>query len=114
MKIIFIVTFTLLQAIQIISSQPYLHWSTSYNGPVANDQGNSVVVDADGNVFTTGYSDGPTGNKDCLTIKYNPSGNILWTARYDGVAKAEDEAFSIKVDPQGNVYITGKSYSTAN
>ncbi len=70
----------------------------------------SITVDQTGNIYVTGMSDGGTGTLlDYATIKYNPSGEELWVARYDGPGHASDRALSLAVDGSGNVYVTGES-----
>ncbi len=45
---------------------------------------------------------------DYLTIKYDPSGNELWTARsdWDGFF---DQGYAIDADGSGNLYVVGGS-----
>jgi hypothetical protein len=46
-------------------------WTNIYDGPANDDDsGNAVAVDANGNVFVTGYSRGTNSNTDFATIKY--------------------------------------------
>ena len=53
-----------------------------------------------------------TGNGfDYATIKYNSNGDTVWVRRYDGPGNGDDRAWSIAVDGQGDVYITGDSYN---
>ena len=93
-------------------------WASTYNGtgPVGDqtDSANAIALDASGNVYVTGMSEGNVsghGNlfEDYLTIKYDASGNQLWTARFNGAAKRIDEAYAIATDKQGNAYVTGLS-----
>jgi hypothetical protein len=51
---------------------------------------------------------GATGY-DFITIKYNSSGVIQWTASYTYVTDQTDEANSIAVDALGNVFVAGFS-----
>jgi len=95
-----------------IIAQPSLQWAKRFNGPVANDQGNTVAVDASGNVHVAGSSDGNNFMSDYLVIKYNSSGDTLWSRRYNGSANGIDVAVAIKVDASGNVYVTGHSQSS--
>lgn len=107
-KLLFSSLITIL-VITAIFAQPSLQWASRFNGPVASDKGKTMTIDASGNVFVTGSSDGFGAGPDFLTIKYNSSGDTLWTKRYNGSGNGEDVAVAIKVDNSGNVYVTGKS-----
>ncbi len=70
----------------------------------------SYAVDADGNVYLTGMRVGVAGfYSDYMTVKYDPAGEVLWEARYDGPAKFTDIPRALAVDKSGNVYVTGES-----
>src|SRR4051812_32704539 len=85
-------------------------WAARYNGTGNTiDWAYSIVTDHSDNVYVTGYSTGATTGKDMLTIKYDPSGNILWSRLYNGSNNGGDYSFSIAVDNSGNVYVTGRS-----
>ena len=58
-------------------------WSARYDGPSHFDIPRVIKLDQAGNVYVTGSSAGTKGF-DYLTVKYDPNGNELWTARYDG------------------------------
>lgn len=94
-------------------SQPSLQWDSNIHGPIANDQGIAMTVDGDGNVYVAGISDGITGAKDFLIVKYNVAGDTLWTRRYNGTANGDDIPATIKLDNNGNVYVTGRSEGVA-
>lgn len=84
-------------------------WVAIYNGPENNaDYAKSIAVDGSGNVYVTGYSyESP--NYDYATVKYNYSGLLEWSIRYDGPINGSDVATSLTLDEEGNVYVTGES-----
>jgi uncharacterized delta-60 repeat protein len=87
-------------------------WVMIYDGPgKGDDVATSMDIDNIGNVYVTGYSLGSNKKLDYCTIKYNSSGIQQWVARYNGDGNGDDKAFSMKVDNNGNVYVTGSSTS---
>jgi hypothetical protein len=85
-------------------------WATRYNGPGNDyDWPFDIEVDAAGNVYVTGRSVGAGTGFDYVTIKWDSSGTEKWVGRYNGTGNLDDEAYSIAVDVQGNVYTTGTS-----
>ena len=85
-------------------------WIARYNNDSFNgaDEPTAIAVDAAGNVYVTGRSQGSNTGFDYATIKYNSDGSIAWVERYDG-GNSADEAVGIAIDSVGDVYITGKS-----
>jgi hypothetical protein len=92
-------------------------WTNYYNGPGNNDDwANAIAVDANGNVFVTGYQTGCGSGFDYATIKYSGAGVPLWTNRYGGLVNGTDVANALALDTNGNVFVTGYSgngFSTA-
>jgi uncharacterized delta-60 repeat protein len=85
-------------------------WVATYNGPANGwDRAHAMAVDASGNVYVTGDSNGIGTSSDYVTVKYNSFGIQQWVARYNGPGNAVDTAYSIALDPAGNVYVTGLS-----
>jgi hypothetical protein len=86
-------------------------WVSRYNGPGnGEDFAVAIALDNQGNSYITGLSTGNGYNFDYATIKYNSNGDTVWVRRYDGLGNGDDRAWSIAVDGQGDVYITGDSY----
>lgn len=78
--------------------------------------GAAIAVDGNGNVYVAGGNwGGIDTNFEYATIKYNSSGDMMWERRYCGSdSTSEDEATALTIDENGNVYVTGKSYSGTN
>src|SRR5262245_47766667 len=56
-------------------------WVRRYDGPEANwDVATELVLDAAGNVYVTGHSNG-SNSFDYVTIKYDSAGEQQWLAR---------------------------------
>ena len=89
-------------------------WVALYNGAAdAMDRAAALELDSYGNVYVTGWSEGTATDEDFATIKYDPDGNELWVARYDGPANYKDVPYGMALDPSGNVCVTGLSEGTA-
>jgi uncharacterized delta-60 repeat protein len=85
-------------------------WVKRYIGPGKDeDWAYAMVVDASGNVYITGKSDGPNSwlSYEYATIKYNTNGKELWAKRYKDPDYSGGEACAIAADDSGNVYVTG-------
>lgn len=91
-------------------------WVATYGGTFGgHDQGASVAVDANGNVFVTGYETTATLNYyDMVTIMYNPGGVQQWADSYDGPGSANDVGVDIVNDGAGNTYVVGTSDTIYN
>lgn len=91
-----------------------LIWNVSYNNSSINgeDKGSKLYIDANGNVFVSGYSDGDASsllNEDFITIKYNSSGVQQWATRYNGSGNGTDIPVGIAAQNTGKVFVSGKS-----
>jgi uncharacterized delta-60 repeat protein len=72
-----------------------------------SDRYNSIVTDANGNVFLGGSTLNEDKNRDYLIEKRNASGDVLWRKIFGASGAGPDEVKQVVLDAQGNVYVTG-------
>jgi uncharacterized delta-60 repeat protein len=106
----FITTILVSLLVYSVNAQVTEQWEAIYNYANLEDRANAIASDSYGNIYVTGFSEGYGTGKDFATIKYNSSGIVVWSVRYNGPGNGIDEAVSIAVDNSGNVYVTGKSF----
>ena len=88
---------------------------TNTAGRYHDDNGECTVIDSFGNIVVSGYFRDTiyfgsntfisSGNGDMFVAKYSPDGKLLWANK--GSSIGEDNAGSVTVDAQGNVYAGG-------
>lgn len=85
-------------------------WRNVFNAPSSGvDAALAMTMDASGNIYITGYAKFTASATDIVTIKYNPAGEIVWTANYGYTTDQYEQGNSVVVDNSGNVYIAGQS-----
>ena len=108
-----------------LDSAGNLVWARQLGGP-SDDEGNGVVADALGNVYTTGYFKGTAdfdpgagtfnltsaGGGDVFVSKLDSAGNLVWARQLGGTFG--DVGHGVTVDESGNVYTTGGFQGTAD
>ncbi len=109
---------------KLSSSGAYL-WARRLGGS-GSDSGNSIAVDALGNVYTAGAFKGTAdfdpgagvnnlasaGGDDVFVSKLDSSGNHVWARRIGG--SENDSPTDIALDSAGNAHITGRFLGTAD
>jgi hypothetical protein len=104
---------------------PQLTWATFYGGSNSWEGAMTVATDAAGNIFIAGYTNSTNfpvlsagtffqgskaGNLDVAILKFTNAGALLWATMYGGIA--EDWAYSIALDTNSNLFVTGHTGSS--
>ena len=111
--------------VQKLDEDGNLLWAKSFGG-TSHDAGNSIAVDAQGNVFVAGYfaetadfypGDGvfnltSEGNWDVFLAKFDSEGNFRWAGSIGGAGS--DQLRSMAVSATGDVYMTGHFSGSAD
>ena len=103
----------------VINGQnPDFEWAKSMGGTM-NDYGNSIITDANSNIYLTGtYQDSvyfdpntndfylhSSGFGDVFIQKLDEDGNFMWAKSMGEIAG--DIGYSVTIDALGNLYLTG-------
>lgn len=73
------------------------------------DSTSAITVDAAGNAIVTGWSSNESGGTEFMTVKYSPTGDLLWSKRRTtDRSAAKAKAFAVQTDAEGNIIITGE------
>jgi uncharacterized delta-60 repeat protein len=86
-------------------------------GGNSDDIGSLIYVDSEGKIYVTGYSRNRSGNDDMVIWRYNSNGSLDNTFGNNGIVvhhnaaggNYDDAGFSIYVDSEGKIYVTGYS-----
>lgn len=82
----------------------YQHWAVYHAGTGENsDKFNALIRDNTGNVYAAGYTWKQGNGKDLLFIKFNFSGDTVWTKTIDGSGNGNDEVNDLAFDNSGNL-----------
>ena len=89
-------------------------WERWYNNPSGlSDVGAAIAVDQAMNVYITGTSEVSAGVFRIVTLKYNPSGTLLWSTTYVGGFSSRANAIAVDYYT-GDVYIAGATEIGSN
>ncbi len=70
---------------------------------------NPTAFDSLGNIYVTGTAFDSITRTNFYTVKFDPLGNKLWEAYYNGSGNSWDRPTGLAIDQLGNVYVTGSS-----
>jgi len=85
-------------------------WSRGYfSGP--DDEGWAICVDSARNVYVAGFTTDAAFDKNFLVLKYDSAGTLCWTWSVGGTEN--DELHGAAIGPDGNLVVSGFSYSSA-
>jgi len=94
----------------VSAQQPTLEWEKRYSGLQNNgSNGISVKLDSFGNIYVLVRVATDTTLGDYGLLKYNPSGDLLWSASYNSPANLSELPKAFCVTQAGDVFITGNS-----
>jgi murein DD-endopeptidase MepM/ murein hydrolase activator NlpD len=86
-----------------------LLWEKTWGGS-SDEYATAVAVDSAGNILVTGGTDSfGAGWFDVFLLKFDDSGNLLWSNTWGG--GSFDVGHDISFDTSGNVYVSAESYS---
>jgi len=100
-------------------------WARSFSG-VNQEAGKAIATDLNGNVYTTGYFTGSidldpgvatlsvnsSGLQDIFISKLDLNGNLIWAKKIGGLGN--DIAYSITIDNNGSIYLTGAFHNVVD
>jgi hypothetical protein len=110
----------------LFAQAPSFQWGKPIGGSL-DEHANSVATDASGNVFTVGKYSGTvdfdpgvgvssltsTGVFDVFITKTDANGNFVWVKSVGNLYGSED-AYAIKLDASGNIFICGVYYNNCD
>lgn len=78
-----------------------------------NSAGTGIVADNAGYAYVTGYTT-QFGTRDIELVKYDPSGNEVWSVYYNSPFNNYDKPNGMTFTPDGNLLISASSYNGSN
>jgi len=101
---------TLILFARVVFAQVDTAWVRRFDGTAHLDERpTAIALDSSGNLLVTGNTQTDTilGHEDIITLKYSPTGELLWARQY-GTPDGLDRSYAVACDRQGNVYVTGE------
>ena len=79
-------------------------WAYPWGG-YESDVGQDIAIDAEGYIYTTGYTNGSSGKCDLVLYKFDTDGTKIWNTTWGG--PDDDCGLGVTVDSRGFIYCTG-------
>ena len=86
-------------------------WARFYDLAGFEDYAQTIACGQADDPVTAGYGAGATSHYDCITVRYDSSGDRLWAARYDGPYHGDDRAMAVAADVSGCTVVAGQTDS---
>ena len=89
------------------NSAGLLQWSKTYNYSYnGTEQPNDICLDNSGNIYVTGTSTRTQGGYyDCVLLKFDPNGNILWVKRINKTNYADRKSEGVSLAFRDGIYV---------
>jgi hypothetical protein len=96
-----------------------IQWATQIGSANQHTIGSGIALDASGDIYFTGYTDGPintaqSGKVDYFLAKLSSSGGTAWVKQLGGVSGSLTYSNAVSIAPTGNISITGFTTSGLN
>lgn len=79
---------------------------------LGEDEAAALAVAGNDDIIVAGKSENPS-IYDIVVLKYSSSGTLIWQRAYNGPSNRRDEPCCLVVDAASNIYVAGKSYTSA-
>ena len=84
-------------------------WTSHLDLP-RTDHGNAMLIDSSSNIYITGFTYNNFGQGyNGLTLKIDSSGVLKWFAEYNGIINNEDQFYSLALDNNNDLIVTGRT-----
>ncbi len=92
-----------------LNSSYILQWTKLIDLAGKEDVGNSIDIDASGNVYVGGFSTKSNNIKEAIAVKYDASGTEIWRHEQSAINTTGDALIkAIDVTSSGEVYFVGE------
>lgn len=90
-----------------------LQWHASYDDATNSSLAPAMAQDRSGNIFMAVSPRSQSSSYDYFTVKYNPFGVLQWAEGFQGPGNSSDTPVALAMDEQGDVHVTGTTFTEA-